>query len=90
LIIVDECHRVSSRDKSNWRDIPEYLISMTLAAAVLSTYPAAAAEDESPESEENATLDDIQIYFEIHGKGNPLLLIMGLGVHILDWVFVLP
>lgn len=33
---------------------------------------------------------DIRIYYEIHGQGEPLLLIMGLGGHILDWGWVLP
>jgi 3-oxoadipate enol-lactonase len=30
------------------------------------------------------------MYYEIHGQGEPLLLIMGLGGHILDWGWVLP
>jgi 3-oxoadipate enol-lactonase len=33
---------------------------------------------------------DIRIYYEIHGQGEPLLLIMGLGGHTLDWGCVLP
>jgi 3-oxoadipate enol-lactonase len=32
---------------------------------------------------------DIQIYYEIHGQGKPLLLINGLGGHSLDWGWVL-
>ncbi|MFB3765568.1 MAG: alpha/beta fold hydrolase [Methanotrichaceae archaeon] len=33
---------------------------------------------------------NIRIYYEIHGQGEPLLLIMGLGGHILDWGWILP
>ena len=33
---------------------------------------------------------DIRIYYEIHGQGEPLLLIMGLGGHTLDWGCILP
>jgi 3-oxoadipate enol-lactonase len=33
---------------------------------------------------------DISMYYEIHGQGEPLLLIMGLGGHTLDWGWVLP
>ena len=33
---------------------------------------------------------NISMYYEIHGQGEPLLLIMGLGGHILDWGLVLP
>lgn len=33
---------------------------------------------------------DISTYYEIHGQGEPLLLIMGLGGHTLDWGWVLP
>lgn len=32
-----------------------------------------------------ADIGDIRIYYEIYGQGEPLLLIMGLGGHILDW-----
>ena len=35
-------------------------------------------------------IGDIRIYYEILGQGEPLLLIMGLGGHILDWGRVLP
>lgn len=33
---------------------------------------------------------DIKMYCEVHGQGEPLLLIMGLGGCILDWGWVLP
>jgi 3-oxoadipate enol-lactonase len=33
---------------------------------------------------------DIRVYYEIHGQGEPLLMIMGLGGHTLDWGWVLP
>ena len=37
-----------------------------------------------------ANVGDIRMYYEIHGQGEPLLLIMGLGGHILDWGWSLP
>lgn len=33
---------------------------------------------------------DIRMYYETHGQGEPMLLIMGLGGHTLDWGWVLP
>jgi len=66
------------------------------AVVVLSIYPVAvveameAAENASFESGGNATVGDMRMYYEIHGEGKPLLLIMGLGGHILDWGWVLP
>jgi len=33
---------------------------------------------------------DIKMYYEIHGRGEPLLLIMGLGGHSLDWGWIIP
>lgn len=33
---------------------------------------------------------DLRMYYEIHGQGEPLLLIMGLGGNTLDWGWVLP
>jgi 3-oxoadipate enol-lactonase len=73
-------------------------LAVISAVVVLSTIPAAAvgvieaAEDEcdSSESEGFAMVGDIRMYYEIHGEGKPLLLIMGLGGHILDWGWVLP
>jgi hypothetical protein len=50
---------------------------------LLSTFPAA-AENASSESEGFATVGDTRMYYEIRGEGKPLLLIMGLGGHILD------
>jgi hypothetical protein len=41
--------------------------------------------NESSEKEGNITVGDIRLYYEIHGKGKPLLLVMGLGGHVLDW-----
>jgi pimeloyl-ACP methyl ester carboxylesterase len=46
--------------------------------------------NKSFESEGNSTVGDIRLYYEIYGKGKPLLLIMGLGGHILDWGWILP
>lgn len=37
-----------------------------------------------------ANVGDIRMYYEIQGLGEPLLLIMGLGGHILDWGGILP
>lgn len=37
-----------------------------------------------------AQVGDIQMYYEVHGTGDPLLLIMGLGGHSLDWQPVAP
>lgn len=36
------------------------------------------------------TAGDIEMYYEIHGQGEPLLLIMGFGGCTLDWGWVLP
>ncbi len=33
---------------------------------------------------------DIKMYYEVHGQGEPLLLIMGFGGSVLDWGWVLP
>lgn len=33
---------------------------------------------------------DIRVYYEIRGQGEPLLMIMGLGGHTLDWGWVIP
>ena len=56
-------------------------------AALVSTAPAA---EETFEHSGCETVGDIKMYYEIHGEGKPLLLIMGLGGHILDWGWVLP
>ena len=31
-------------------------------------------------------VNDIQMYYEIHGDGEPLVLIVGLGTDISEWV----
>jgi len=63
----------------------------------ISTIPTAAAvgaigeaDDAPAESKGFATVGDTRMYYEIHGEGEPLLMIMGLGGHILDWGWVLP
>ncbi len=33
---------------------------------------------------------DISIYYEVHGEGEPLLLIMGLGRDLTAWMFQTP
>ncbi len=33
---------------------------------------------------------DIKMYYQVHGQGEPMLMIMGLGGHCLDWGWVLP
>ena len=60
---------------------------------LLSAPPAAAGMmdgDEPSSAGGNITVGEIRLYYEIHGEGEPLLLIMGLGGHILDWGWVLP
>ncbi len=37
-----------------------------------------------------AQVNDIQIYYEVHGAGEPLLLIMGLGAHADSWEMQVP
>jgi len=37
-----------------------------------------------------AKVDDIQLYYEEHGQGEPLLLIMGLGASIMSWSEQIP
>ena len=37
-----------------------------------------------------AAIGDIRMYYEVQGQGEPLLLIMGLGGHSLDWGWILP
>ncbi len=37
-----------------------------------------------------AQVGDIRMYYELHGQGEPLLMIMGLGGHILDWQPIAP
>lgn len=36
-------------------------------------------------SEGRVTVGDIKMYYQVYGRGEPLLLIMGLGGHSLDW-----
>jgi 3-oxoadipate enol-lactonase len=33
---------------------------------------------------------DINMYYEVHGEGEPLLLIMGLGSDLTSWIFQIP
>jgi len=35
-------------------------------------------------------IGDINIYYEVHGEGEPLLLIMGLGSDLTSWIFQIP
>ena len=37
-----------------------------------------------------AKVSDIQVYYEVHGSGEPLLLIMGLGAHANSWEMQIP
>lgn len=37
-----------------------------------------------------ATVGDVELYYEEHGRGDPLLLIMGLGADSTAWLFQLP
>jgi len=43
-----------------------------------------------PVSAGTVTAGDIKMYYEVHGQGEPLLLIMGFGGSVLDWGWVLP
>jgi pimeloyl-ACP methyl ester carboxylesterase len=43
-----------------------------------------------PKAAGRVSVGDIKMYYEIHGQGEPLLMIMGLGGHCLDWGRVLP
>jgi len=60
------------------------LIDVPLVKAVL---PARTRE---PNSAGRVPVGDIEMYYEIHGRGKPLLLIMGLRGHSLDWGWILP
>jgi 3-oxoadipate enol-lactonase len=60
------------------------------AAAAVGAGAVEAAGDAPSESAGFATVGEIRMYYEISGEGEPLLLIMGLGGHILDWGWVLP
>jgi pimeloyl-ACP methyl ester carboxylesterase len=43
-----------------------------------------------PNSAGRVAVGDIRMYYEIHGQGEPLLMIMGLSGHSLDWGSILP
>jgi 3-oxoadipate enol-lactonase len=43
-----------------------------------------------PSSTGRVTVGDIKMYYQVHGQGEPLLMIMGLGGHSLDWGWTLP
>jgi len=43
-----------------------------------------------PNSAGRVTVGDIKMYYEVHGQGEPLLMIMGLGGHCLDWGEIVP
>jgi pimeloyl-ACP methyl ester carboxylesterase len=51
---------------------------------------AAADRIPEPNSAGRINVGDIKMYYQIYGKGEPLLLIMGLGGHSLDWGWILP
>lgn len=50
----------------------------------------AAGKTCEPNSSGRVTVGDIKMYYEILGQGEPLLLIMGLGGHSLDWGWIVP
>jgi 3-oxoadipate enol-lactonase len=53
--------------------------------------PSSVCNDKSSRrSETTAPVGDLEIYYEIRGQREPLLMIMGLGGHTLDWGWVLP
>jgi len=43
-----------------------------------------------PNSAGRITIGDIKMYHEVYGQGEPLLMIMGLGGHSLDWGRIVP
>jgi 3-oxoadipate enol-lactonase len=51
---------------------------------------AAPAMTKRLDSAGRVTVGDIEMYYEVLGQGEPLLLIMGLGGHSLDWGWILP
>ncbi|MHB8119196.1 MAG: alpha/beta fold hydrolase [Methanothrix sp.] len=57
----------------------------------VSSAPSKAADRTSePNSSGRVTVGDIKMYYQVYGQGEPLLLIMGLGGHSLDWGWILP
>ena len=48
------------------------------------------ARTQKPNSAGRATVGGIKMHYEIHGQGEPLLMIMGLGGHSLDWGWIVP
>jgi len=52
--------------------------------------PSGCNEKSSRSSETTALVGDLEMYYEVRGQGVPLLMIMGLGGHTLDWGWVLP
>jgi 3-oxoadipate enol-lactonase len=43
-----------------------------------------------PNSAGRVTVGDIKIYYQVQGQGEPLLMVMGLGGHSLDWGEIVP
>lgn len=54
------------------------------------TQMALPAKTLKPNSAGRVTVGDIKMYYEVRGQGEPLLLIMGLGGHSLDWGWIVP
>ncbi len=52
--------------------------------------PPSGCGEKSSRSETTALVGDLEMYCEARGQGEPLLMIMGLGGHTLDWGWVLP
>ncbi|MBN1234898.1 MAG: alpha/beta hydrolase [Methanotrichaceae archaeon] len=50
----------------------------------------AADKTQESNSADRVTVGDIKMYCEVHGQGEPLLMIMGLGGHCLDWGEIVP
>jgi len=49
-----------------------------------------AGKNREPNSAGRVAVGDIKMYYQVHGQGEPLLMIMGLGGHSLDWGWVVP
>ncbi len=52
--------------------------------------PVIYSEKSSLPSEGTVLVGNLEMYYQIHGQGEPLMMIMGLGGHTLDWGWILP
>jgi 3-oxoadipate enol-lactonase len=57
---------------------------------VSSAQIASGGKTPEPNSAGRVTVGNIKMYYQVHGQGEPLLMIMGLGGHCLDWGWIVP